>query len=777
MDGVIDDLAGKSNPLPAWDSLLQEGFDEFICASCQFGSIHKKEFCFLVYLVDAGKMEVKCPGGHQHVRVEGKWTKASAVYTWELADHLAAGFERALKAISAAESAQPEVSGLESPVVNDILSASDWKQQEKCWSWKRRSHINVLEGHAGLATLTAASKGLRDTRFVGLLDSRVAKGALAKGRSASRALQAVCRRSLALQVAFGLYPGWCFAPTRLNVADDPTRRVRLRRKSDCSILTGCSDREVQALHATQLKRFAANWVRLVILLFSIQPAPAHDVQPPSTCCQTGTSPLPRPDVRQLWTWTFDWIFAVSHQVVLWIFTPRPDSSGLWFFEGRLEVAEWIPQHLSSVWILCVWFAVMCWVCVSVSVPKGAPSRFLWTLVVFLSAAFAMEPSSKLETERAQRRAGIDLVATRVVRKDTHQRRGLLLADFRSWLHSHHGIMLSVLLTAKPPDAEEICKYLVLYGQQMFAAGKAYGKFAETINAVASSRPAIKKQLTAAWDLCFAWLADEPTQHHPALPLAMLLAMMSLALLWGWPAEAAIFGMAWTGLLRIGEVLNACREDLVLPSDSMPGVKYALLKINTPKTRGRAARHQAARIDPPDIVALLEAVFGKANKSQPLWELSAATLRRRFSDILAALRLPTKKTRGKRPFDLSSLRPGGTTFHLLEHEDPERTRRRGRWVNSKVMDIYVQEVLYTTYTEHLTDDIRIRVHQLASSFDRILELAIMFLQTAVPPSTWLRLYQANDTEELGKMWGENGCKVSFCPNNTWAAGDGDPSHRR
>ena len=33
---------------------------------------------------------------------------------------------------------------------------------------------------------------------------------------------------------------------------------------------------------------------------------------------------------------------------------------------------------------------------------------------------------------------------------------------------------------------------------------------------ATARPHIRKQLTGAWDLAFAWLADEPGQHH-ALP--------------------------------------------------------------------------------------------------------------------------------------------------------------------------------------------------------------------------------------------------------------------
>ena len=51
-----------------------------------------------------------------------------------------------------------------------------------------------------------------------------------------------------------------------------------------------------------------------------------------------------------------------------------------------------------------------------------------------------------------------------------------------------------------------------------------------------------------------------------------------------------------------------RSDLMLPSDMSSGTFFALLRIKFPKARGRAARHQAARVDPPDIVELLTAVF-------------------------------------------------------------------------------------------------------------------------------------------------------------------------
>lgn len=136
-------------------------------------------------------------------------------------------FSRAIKRVYAKENKAAAVVGHESIPLNDALSASD-RSLDKCWAWRWKSRINVLEGHGGVSILPLAVVQIPDSRFNRWLDSRAAKGALAKGRSSSRALKPVCKRAAALQLAFGPYPGWGFAPTRLNLADDPTRRVEIR---------------------------------------------------------------------------------------------------------------------------------------------------------------------------------------------------------------------------------------------------------------------------------------------------------------------------------------------------------------------------------------------------------------------------------------------------------------------------------------------------------------------------------------------------------------------
>jgi len=245
----------------------------------------------------------------------------------------------------------------------------------------------------------------------------------------------------------------------------------------------------------------------------------------------------------------------------------------------------------------------------------------------------MEPASVAERRRAAERAGILPKGDRVALEATRGRRRKLFRQFQVWLWQEKGISLLYLLREKPADPERLAYWLVQYGGALYQAGKAYGIYAETINSVAAERPQVRKQLVAAWDFAYSWVSEEPFSHHPALPASILLAMMSVSILWGWLTEAAIFGLMWAGILRVGEVLQASREDLVLPRDSAPGVRYALLKIKEPKTRGKHARHQAARVDPTDIVELLDLAFAKADPKAKLWPLSGSTLRKRFGDLM------------------------------------------------------------------------------------------------------------------------------------------------
>ena len=175
--------------LKSWKRLLELRLREAILATCQFGSPHKKEFGFLTYLLEHEAMQINCPGGHSHIPIQG-------AYAISLRRSVAHFFDTSLRRKRAAEANEPRVDGLESVVVNDILVSKEWRTTS-VWSWKKkeRRHINVLQAAAGIGALEDAICRWEDHRINCCIDSRVAKGALAKGRSSAFSLQPSCKRA------------------------------------------------------------------------------------------------------------------------------------------------------------------------------------------------------------------------------------------------------------------------------------------------------------------------------------------------------------------------------------------------------------------------------------------------------------------------------------------------------------------------------------------------------------------------------------------------------
>ena len=341
-----------------------------------------------------------------------------------------------------------------------------------------------------------------------------------------------------------------------------------------------------------------------------------------------------------------------------------------------------------------------------------------------------------DRQRAARRTG-PLPAGRPVLPLTEGRRDRLLLAFSTWLtQASPAAPLADLLRGATADPLPLNRLLVQYGEALWAAGKPYWQYAETINAVVSACPVLRRLLPQAWDLGFAWVAAEPSEHHAALTLPLFSACLAVALLWGWPRIAGLLALGWGALLRPGELLQARRSDLHLPSDSGGLVDYALLAIAEPKTRFRGARHQVAKLDAPDLVELVAAVFAGLPPCARLWPASAPAFRLRFQAILRALHLPyARSSSGSRHFEVASLRAGGATHLYMSTEDGEFVRRRGRWASGKTMDIYVQEVAAVAVLGSLPLQTRERVLRVGAAAADLTVASVQLLRTGVPASCW------------------------------------------
>ena len=76
--------------------------------------------------------------------------------------------------------------------------------------------------------------------------------------------------------------------------------------------------------------------------------------------------------------------------------------------------------------------------------------------------------------------------------------------------------------------------------------------------------------------------------------------------------------------------------------------------------------------------------------------------------------------------------------LTMTENPDLVRRRGRWLSTRVMEIYLQEVQAATYLPSLSTERRAVLQQASEAFSSILAKAIFFIDSNIPQAAWYYL---------------------------------------
>ena len=127
------------------------------------------------------------------------------------------------------ESELPEKKYDMHPAWEEIVCSKQFVSFGKIKTRSARRHINLGEISAALAA--ERSRGLLEpcTYYVHLQDSQVSLAALVKGRSSSRAINCLLKASVPHHVGQAVRPFYGYVRSALNPADDPTRRVSLRR--------------------------------------------------------------------------------------------------------------------------------------------------------------------------------------------------------------------------------------------------------------------------------------------------------------------------------------------------------------------------------------------------------------------------------------------------------------------------------------------------------------------------------------------------------------------
>ena len=381
-------------------------------------------------------------------------------------------------------------------------------------------------------------------------------------------------------------------------------------------------------------------------------------------------------------------------------------------------------------------ALMCW--------GGLPSCCCWaaSVVCFPHAvAMPMFPKNPGEVSRAKARfERPPLPEGRPVLPATNSLRNRYLSEFFSWA-LESDLDVRSMLDNHHCTIDEINAVLTRYGRELYRNGKTYTQFAETINGISSIKPAVRRLLQGAWDFGYTWVRLEPSSHHIAMPSLILMSMLATSLMWGWLAFAGCLALGFGGLLRPGEFLSGIRKDLLLPADIDFSIDYVLYSIQDPKTRFTQARHQSSKIDSPDLVLVVQAAFGRLQPHQRLWPMSGQTFRARFRTVLNALQLPTTIEGNMKPLDPGSLRAGGASYLLLSTKDSELVRRRGRWSNHRMMEVYVQELTALTYSKHLKHTTLKTVSTVARTFPAVLRNAQSMIAAQIPLGAWFVIFSS------------------------------------
>ena len=92
----------------------------------------------------------------------------------------------------------------------------------------------------------------------------------------------------------------------------------------------------------------------------------------------------------------------------------------------------------------------------------------------------------------------------------------------------------------------------------------------------------------------------------------------------------------------------------------------------------------------------------------------------------------------KPLDLGSMRAGGATWLLHATENGKFVRRRGRWLNARIMEIYIQEVSSVLFLSKLQDHVADKILAVMRLFPSMLEQAETYVQYGFPPSSWFSL---------------------------------------
>ena len=272
--------------------------------------------------------------------------------------------------------------------------------------------------------------------------------------------------------------------------------------------------------------------------------------------------------------------------------------------------------------------------------------------------------------------------------------------------------------------------LAQYLDWLFTNQKGFTQGSHTLYALVFFRPSLHSSLRTSRLCLRGWKKMRETTSHPPLTWELTVVLASTLARWGHHGPAVAMLLAFDCYLRVGELTNIRRGDVVLPppshvaQDSKP---YVAIRLPRTKT----GPDQSVAVNRPAVAEVLrmwmQYIPPSSNKEQYVFPFSADFFRKLIHDACSALGL------GHISFVPHSLRHGGATTDWSQGKKLDYVQHRGRWKALESVRRYVQvaKELQARY------ELPPQLIQLGRRLDRTLVTSMYAWLMEVPPSAGRR----------------------------------------
>ena len=313
----------------------------------------------------------------------------------------------------------------------------------------------------------------------------------------------------------------------------------------------------------------------------------------------------------------------------------------------------------------------------------------------------------------------DLTEVELLEPATIAMRARIWQSFVSWVDDNVGPGVFPWVLNQPATLVDL---LISFGHSAFKERLSLSYYRQLLAHVQRENLAVRPFMSLAWQLVSKWELCEPTNHRPPLPEPLLAAMIALELSWHWDRWTCTLLFSFFAACRVGEVLHARREHLLLPSDLLSDDPVAYLKIVSPKSRRRGARIQYATFSEARFIPLLEMVWSKSLLTDRccLYGGSPGAFRTRWNAMIRKLEIPTTSR-----LTPGSLRAGGAVWLHKKGLAIADVLWRLRLQHLKTLTFYLQEVTADSVLPSLSQDVREKIRLLRCVMPILLAYKIQF----------------------------------------------------